>query len=260
MTTKNKVLFKLINIVKVMPRINFWLRWSVVTLTALTIVFLLFLARNETKQRLDIGYGITTNSNIARLEIGDKVFFIPKNHIWSRSDWKGGRVTGVNLHALLPDFQPLTAENRHEFDRLGWGQKISIMLSEHSMPPSSIPSGHVSMTRQEIYDRITQKQTAQEHDAPFGLRRQEFPKKLSGLAADELFVGTKPDGSFYWVKCRPDKKVPSPSCSTHIEYSKQVYMEYSFSKTHLSDWLSIEEGVFKLIHQFEHNTNQEAHK
>ena len=123
MIIKNKVIFRLVNTLKNIAPVNFWLRWSLIVLIALAIVYLLLFTANETKQRLDIGYGITASSNVARLEIGDKVFFIPQNHIWSRSRWKGGRVTGVNLHALLPDFQPLTAENRHEFDRLGWGKR-----------------------------------------------------------------------------------------------------------------------------------------
>jgi len=236
-----------------------WKSIAILAMVSIVLVvsFLLWIAY-ETKQRLDIGYGTTTNANFARLEIGDKVFSIPKNYIWSRGDWKGGRVTGVNLHALLPDFEPLTEVNRHEFEKPGWRRKIRMVLGEHAMPANERPTGHVSMTRREIYERTTRNQTARDLNGPFGLRLQKFPNKLS--SDDDLFVGTKPDGSFYWVGCSSEGKVPSPSCSTYIEYSTHVYVHYTYPKAQLSEWMRIEDGVLHLVQKFEDNRNQGEYK
>lgn len=236
-----------------------WRSIAVLAMVSIILIvsFLLWMA-NETKKRLDIGYGTTTNANFSRLEIGDKVFSISKNYIWSRGDWKGGKVSGVNLHALLPDFEPLTEVNRHEFEKPGWWRKISMVLSEHAMQANERPTGHVSMTRREIYERTTRNQTARDLNGPFGLRLQKFANKLS--TEDDMYVGTKRDGSFYWVTCRLEGKVPFPSCSTYIEYSKHVVVHYTFPKAKLSDWMRIEDGVLDLIKKFENNTNQGEYK
>jgi hypothetical protein len=36
----------------------------------------------EVGKRLDYSYGTATNPRLVHLEIGDKVFAIPQNHIW----------------------------------------------------------------------------------------------------------------------------------------------------------------------------------
>ena len=66
-------------------------KWFLFLTGALLALFVLifgfgFWAAHETGKRLDIGYGASTSPRLVRLEIGDKVFAIPQNHIWSRED------------------------------------------------------------------------------------------------------------------------------------------------------------------------------
>lgn len=214
-------------------------------------------AAHETGKRLDIGYGASTSPRLVRLEIGDKVFAIPQNHIWSREDWKGGRALGVNLQALLPDFEPYTEATQKEFEKPGWHQKIKMTLMARGVP-GSLPASTGSMSRRENYTtNVARGQAAREAPGPFGLDRQIFhPEPLGMRKGEEVYVTTSPDGRFYWATCRPDGAVKSPSCHSSIEYSPHTYVRYSFSKSLLSDWQAIDEGVLGLIRQFEIDARQ----
>lgn len=46
----------------------------------------------EVGGRLDYGYRPSANPRLVHLEIGDKAFAIPQNHIWSQDQWKGGQI------------------------------------------------------------------------------------------------------------------------------------------------------------------------
>lgn len=218
----------------------------------LVLMAFYFWGTYEVGKRLDYGYGTATNPRLVQLEIGDKVFAIPQNHIWSRENWNSGKTDGVNMHALLPDFEPYTEVNRHEFDKPGWRKKISLMLSEHNIPGSRTTS--TSMTRSEVYERIVRNKEITDVPGPYGLTRQH---KIPYLTSEkELYVGHKQDSSFYWVRCYQDHRGPSPSCSTDVSYSDQTYVRYTFAKNRLSDWQVIDDGVLSLIQQFENNTKQ----
>ncbi len=154
--------------------------------------------------------------------------------------------------ALLPDFEPYTEANKHEFDKPGWHRKISLMLSEHNIPGSRTSSP--SMTRSEVYERRIRNKEITDAPGPYGLTRQYANPKLTGDM--ELYVGHKHDGSFYWVQCRPNHLVSFPSCKTFISYSEQTAVSYSFAKDRISDWAVIDDGVLNLIQQFENNTKQ----
>lgn len=226
----------------------------------LAIGFYLWLS-HETKKRLDIGYGATTNPDFARLEIGDKVFSIPKNHIWSRENWRGGKAHGVNMYALLPDFEPRTKANQHVFDKPGSKRKVNLLLSEHNIAGSRTSS--TSMTRKEIYERIiydygSQKPRAvQSFPGPYGLTLQ---KLQPSSRSDELYVGHKQNSRFYWVTCSPEGLHLNPSCETHVEYSAHVTISYSFPKEYLSKWDTVDDGVINLITQFETNAKPGAQR
>lgn len=194
-------------------------------------------------KQVDLSYSPTTSPVIVNLEIGDKKFVIPKNYIWSREDWKGGKVDGVNLHALLPAFQPYTKENHNEFDKSGWGRKITLVLLEHATKQRP-----AVMTRQTIYGRITKGRSVIEKEGPFGLKTVLIDQRPPD---PELYIGKKDDGQFYWVECSRESKVKFPSCRTKVEYSDNVYIHYTFGKSELSEWQAIERGVFELVGKFD---------
>lgn len=158
----------------------------------LGILLLFYLwSSHEVRQRLDYGYGTSASPRLVQLEIGDKPFTIPQNHIWSRNRWSGRKVGGVNTHALLPGFEPRTEANENEFEKPGWNKKISLMLSEHNINGSRTSS--TSMTRKEAYDRIIKNKKSETLPALYGLTRIHTAPELVGNR--ELFTGNKHDGS-----------------------------------------------------------------
>jgi len=239
-------------------------KWLFATAGILIVGFVLVMGfaiwgSYETGKRLDIGYGTSTSPRLVRLEIGDKVFAIPQNHIWSREDWKGGKALGVNLYALLPNFEARTKANGPEFDRGGWGREISFLLSARGVPGSRSASTG-SMSRRENYTtmvaRVFVNKEVQGH---FGLVKQVFePNPPWFPTGKEVYTAKLPDGRFYWVTCYPDAPKTFPSCKSEILYSKHTYVSYTFGKPHLSDWQSIDVGMLNLIKQFENNAKKQG--
>jgi hypothetical protein len=217
------------------------------------VIFAVY-ARYKVAERLDIGYGVSTDNEIVQLEIGDKVFRIPKNHIWSREDWRGGKVEAVNLQALLPDFEPYLDSTKSEFDKPGWNKKITLVLENHNMVGSK--TGSQSMTRQAVYDRVVydfslqRKAKVTDFPGPYGLVLQTLDSSSSN-SGRELYIGHKKDGGFYWVKCDMDRPNRYPSCNTYLEYSSQVYISYTFSKKYLNEWERIDAAVLSFIKNFD---------
>lgn len=209
-------------------------------------------ASYEVGKRLDIGHGTSTNPRLVRLEIGDRIFMIPQNHIWSREDWKGGRVSGVNMHALLPAFEPNTASNLHEFKKPGWNRTISFLLSEHNTPGSYYSS--TSMTRKEIFHRMTHESSsgeAKSFNKKEGVAGLELWIKLKTTFKSELYVGAKRNGDFYWLECSGEGEHSHPSCSTYVEYSNRTVIKYTFPKKFLLQWEELDNQVLRFIASFD---------
>lgn len=241
-----------------MKRTIKWFLASIALLVLLYTSILIFgvIASHETGKRWEIGYGASTSPRPVRLEVGDKVFVIPQNHIWSREDWKGGKVHGVNLQALLPDFAPYTETNRQQFDKPGWHDEIDILLTTHNTPGaeySSAPMGRSDVYRRIVYDYATSEQKAQRREKySFNLDSIYLqPPEVDGM---ELYVATGGDGSNYWIRCYPEEVGTYPSCSTYLEYSSRVTIQYTFSRTHLRDWKTIDAAVVAFIGNFEYKT------
>ncbi len=204
----------------------------------------------EMKKRFDIGYGASTSPRLVRLEIGDKVFAIPQNHIWSRDRWQGGKVTGVNLQALLPNFEPYTEANKQEFEKPGWNRTIDLLLIQTDV----YEKGKTSISRQQHYDLMLKKsQKTAKEKGPFGLTKVHG---IKWVMDDDFFIGKLPDGDFYWVMCDPDGKHIAPSCKASVNYSDYTDLSYTFSKQYLSDWQTIDKKARNLIRQFEVNAKQ----
>jgi len=199
----------------------------------------------------------STDTTPIALQIGDKHFRIPRNYLWDKSTWKGGEMTDLSLWALLPDFEGYTEANQAEFDRLGWHQEIRFRLELQNSPSGAYSS---SGTRRSVYQRkidmlisfINPKQayTIKNLPTPYGLIRQQFIPEPR-FEFSEMYVGKTADGRFYWVKCRRDADVPSPSCSSRLEYSVHVTIDYSFAKNRLGDWQAIDDGLIALLRRFE---------
>lgn len=199
----------------------------------------------------EVKYGSATNPSLVQIEMGDKNFSIPQNHIRFRGDWVSGEKSGVNLHALLPEFSPYTRQNKPYFDKPGWNKKITVLLHEHNIKDSHFSK--TSMTRKEIYHRITHdygsgvpyKTTSQ--SGPYGLTVEDMHSNSN----KQLYSGSLPNGDFYWVKCSREETVPNPSCSGYFAYSTYTTIKYTFAKAYLEHWKTLDNDVRNFIHNFD---------
>lgn len=226
---------------------------KIVGIFSILILFFLAFLKYEISQKSDIGVGYSSAQEIISLKIGDRFFAIPKNYIWSREDWKGGEATGVNIHTLLPGFDPLRDENSDIFRNPKYMRKVNILISEHSVSGSK--TGRVKMTRMSIYERKLYdhgtglKRKVEDYPARFGLTKKVFDPP--SVVDEEIFFGEKKNGNIYWVSCPPENKYMTPSCKTSVEYSPKVFIKYSFPVRYLDRWEEIDDGVIELIKGFE---------
>ncbi len=238
---------------------NKFIKWFfiiIAILIGLYAIIMVFGAKlyYETGKRLDIGYGVATSTRKVQLEIGDREFLIPQNYIWSREDWKGGKVTGVNMHTILPHLEGYTEQNKQEFDDSRLHNTATILLREHNIKGSRTSS--TSMTREEVYQRniydfgLEKPRGLESSSGPYGLTRQQYTKPHD-RARNELYIGTLPNGKFYWARCDLKSNVPSPSCKTYFAYSNQTMVSYHFPKDRLKDWQTIDKDIRVLFSQFD---------
>jgi hypothetical protein len=219
-----------------------------ITILALFILLAIFIASENfsfTKQK---NYTISKR-DVLSAQIGDKLFEIPKVFVWSASDFKSGALTGLNIQALLPMFDPVpevSEANQKEISK----RRLLILLEEHSMPPNDRPTGHISMTRKETFSRRLNGRPYKEEEFSHELLSIKFLKNT--IKNEEMFISRDDKGSLlYWVSCSKEESNPNPRCGTYLEYSSNVYVQYSFPRSQISNWKSIDRGVISLVKSFE---------
>jgi hypothetical protein len=201
--------------------------------------------------------GVLANSSdvsgqeIVNIEIDGNRFAIPKGYMWYEGAWKGGKVSGVNLWALLPDMQPRTENNKSEFDGPGgYRGVVGILLSRINKAVSSQEGAGWPAKRKRLsFDwKVKEFTQGPSFDGPYGFKMYKGNK----IAAwGELLFRTMPDDSLYFIACDQDGGVPFPSCSAEVYLSDKLYVRYTFGKPYLKDWQVIDQKVRQLIHSFE---------
>ena len=238
------------------------------------IVFLLFffillvifglILKQQTNKFLDTGVGASSDISEVDLYIADKHFVIPKNYIWSKTDWGGGIRTGVNLHTVLPNMEGYSKDNKKAF-MPGSNDMISFQVRAKGLPKLNPP---VNMTMKQFYTDsvIYNGNVIKEVELKNGFIRQfisdarlvkdsEINKPYDLHKDYEIYRG-KDEEHFYWVRCDPDASVLYPSCQTILFYSSHILVRYTFSKKNLSKWKVIEKKIVRLISAFDTSNRQ----
>lgn len=224
--------------------------WKVVAWfigAAAVMALLIFLgpwSGSEIGRRLNFGAFFSTDSEPIRVEVGGKRFDIPRNYIWAVSAEVDGKHTGANMHALLPDFEPMTKENRSEFRRPGRNRKIVLLISEHSTDKHPSP-----MSSKDVFHRIAGQNVTSVSAGPYGLRvvEPQRPRMLNR----EIYVGETLDREFFFLECDRNEAEISPGCKSVLAYSDHVYVTYTFGRPYLENWQRINDGVKNLVRSME---------
>ncbi|MFZ2524533.1 MAG: hypothetical protein WAW87_04390 [Candidatus Ferrigenium altingense] len=187
-----------------------------------------------------------------QLSVKGAPFDIPLTHTRTGGPIKGGgyfntwespgsgrkEVDYINVAALLPDMSPYTVENAAEFDRLGWGKRVTILFGQEK-------SLNLSYIRQ--------------------LGKMEN-SKLSGMLQydggsifNDEFISQD-----YLISIRCSKEPPKkdwyPSCEVLRPYTYRsqlgntifpvFHLRYHFSAEYMQQWHEIDEKVITLFDRF----------
>jgi len=191
------------------------------------------------------------SQEIVNIKIDGSSFAIPKGYMWYEGAWKGGKMSGVNLWALMPDMQPRTESNKGEFDGPGGFRGVVGVLLHQLYKPVSHEEGAAwqDKRKRQSFDWVVKEFTqGPPIDGPYGFKMYKGTKSA---AWGELLFRTLPDGSLHFIECHADSQGPSPGCSAETYLSDKLFVRYTFGKPYLKDWQVIDQKVRQLIHSFE---------
>ena len=185
----------------------------------------------------------TIDTDLIQFEVSEHRLGIPKNYLYNKTLWKGGKTKGITLDALYPEMAPYSEVTRKDFERPGNTNMILLLLHDRDK----------HLTVQEAYSVSRKSNRFEEVDSTdisrIGLRRlaDPYPK------GREMYVRDVNGSVTYYAICSKDKAVRFPRCKTFFDYSDGMYVEYSFSKSLLSEWQSLDKRVRSLVQSFEKN-------
>ncbi len=166
--------------------------------------------------------------------------FLKRKNRWPNPKDEFTEAGGISITGLIPGVRPYDESVRAEFERLGHGNKISIIISPRiSLYPS---------------DEYVQRMR--------GMNRLDLlPSDLNGLAhywdnqgasdkskGADLYI-KEGDGEYFRLQC-PRVGGPSPSCTVMTVTNSGLQVEYVFSISHLRSWREIDDDVAKSIESF----------
>ena len=146
----------------------------------------------------------------------------------------------ISITGLVPGFMPYDESNKGEFERLGYGNKVHLLVS----PDVKVYPMEEYLRRMKGAGRL-----------------QSMPSALEGLSHywDNYGASDKAKGSDVYIKERGSEyfmlrcdrvEAPSPACDVTKVRPDGLQISYSFSSSHLAAWDDIDRGVNQRIDQF----------
>lgn len=217
--------------------------------TPVVILIFLFCAylllHSKTSHKLDIGYGIAKNNEVVKLQIGDANFSIPKKYIWSREDWSGGVVQGVNITAELNTMKPFDASAVKKHKHVPWNNKLLLLIGERvDLSQNTNENFSVAAYKRKLANRkyrVEQKSSS--------LNQVIFEPKLS--TDYNLFFSGATDSPDYWMQCVNTSTIENAYCTSYYDITKNVYVSYTFGGSELQRWNDIRGNVIQFIYKIQ---------
>lgn len=184
-------------------------------------------------------WGRTMKQDLVHFEIANHRFAMPVSYLYNRKSWEGGKTKAVNFDAVLPDLRPYSQGARSEFEKLGYHNKVILMIharETHVTVPRGFENNKQRFAFKGYIDKLSGLQLFSAADQ---LDRQEMYAKLEG------------DRVVYYAICAKVEVSPSPSCQSFIDYADDLYINYSFGRQHLNNWQELEQRVRELMRSFE---------
>lgn len=179
----------------------------------------------------------TTDETVVTLIVDRQEFHVPRNYLFKRGTWKGGRVGYFTLQVLLPELVPYSAATRAEFDDRTSRNRMNIDIAARK--------NRIGLD--EIYQRIRNSKF-DEKGAQSDVPGMVMYTSLSSWKTNKYFR-LDSDRVVYMLDCMPaqvDKAVNPTSCRARFDNSN-IVVEYNFSRVHLPNYLNIDKAVKSLM-------------
>lgn len=176
--------------------------------------------------------------------VADRRFLIPENYTRYPTQRGGGRLTNIDMHALLPDMTPYETGLQERFiDNSAESDVVYFALAETQTPLTA------SRRLKEIYSKYLAAPEPEEDEA--GLQRFTF-RNDSGYANQDLLVARDDQERMVLLLCdRRSPLVDSPNCTRSLLLGPRLDLTYRYKRSHLSDWREIDRAVTTLVGEFE---------
>ena len=166
------------------------------------------------------------------------VAFLKRKNRWPNPKDEFTNAGAISITGLIPGIRPYEESRRAEFERLGFGNKIHILIT----PEASRYPMEEWLARMKSSNRL-----------------QLMPSDLEGLIHYwDNHTGTDKGkgadvyikGNGYFMLTCPRLEAPSPACDVTKLNDDGLEIQYTFSRSHLMSWRDIDSDVDQRIEEF----------
>jgi len=180
--------------------------------------------------------------------IGGAHFSVPENYTRYRAQRSGGAITALDMHALLPGFEPFSPDEARKFsDNAPDSPVIFFTLRDAGATLDA------ERRLRDVYSRHFMNPRAE--PGPSGLDLFRF-RDDSGYKDQDLLVGGDAQGRLALLLCERETATnESPNCSRTVLLTPKLALSYRYKRSWIEDWQQIDRTLLNLIRAFEMETS-----
>lgn len=168
------------------------------------------------------------------------VDFLKRKNRWPNPKDEFTEAGGISITGLIPGLKPYAESTRAEFEQLGHGNKIDILIS----PKASVYPMDEYLRRMKSTDRLRLLSSDLEGLTHYWDNQGGRDERKGS----DVYI--KEGGSGYFMMQCPRMDAFSPSCSVTKVSADGLQIKYTFARSHLVSWREIDEDLDKLIQSF----------
>lgn len=185
----------------------------------------------------------TSSGTEVDITISGERYLIPANYTRYAQARAGGTQESVELHTLLPTFEPFSQDKSEKFNYLGPGSRVVHF--------SLGPIGDILAAERRfnvIY--VPQMSSTEARPGSWNLTLYEFNER-SAYRNQDLFTFNDSAGRLGLLMCdKVRDNAPSPTCSRFMHLNDKVVFRYRYKRAFLKRWREIDGRLLALVGSF----------
>jgi hypothetical protein len=238
----------------------------------------------EMQRQKNLPNPVVVKDGVYWFPLGGRVFAVPEAYVVSYGrNSTDGKLHGISLHALLPDFTGRTPENLARFKTRGWGDRIEVMVYATRASTQDEVERH---NYYKIYlyekDRLEKREgkepeiisnrprvekirelTCAPHGAACMFDNADPPEKLyelDAISGNDHFYLIEGDRVKKNIRCTIKlRDYQSPSCKAFSVFRDRIRLYFTFSRAYEKDWIAISDHLADWLASFERPLNAFPH-